>query len=92
MSDKLNKFREEYFSNEVLDIYDFFTKEQLEVIEKLGLKIENKKYSIYDFDVLAMDFFKFYKEKEKLKDKGIEVQDYMDILAIFEKINDIYNL
>lgn len=92
MSDKLNKFREEYFSNEVLDIYDFFTKEQLEVIEKLGLKIENKKYSIYDFDVLAMDFFKFYKEKEKLKDKGIEVQDYMDILAIFEKINDINNL
>ncbi|MBR2743931.1 MAG: hypothetical protein IKE01_01360 [Clostridia bacterium] len=92
MSDKLNKFREEYFSNEVLDIYDFFTKEQLKVIEKLGLKIENKKYSIYDFDVLAMDFFKFYKEKEKLKDKGIEVQDYMDILAIFEKINDINNL
>lgn len=92
MSDKLNKFREEYFSNEVLYIYDFFTKEQLEVIEKLGLKIENKKYSIYDFDVLAMDFFKFYKEKEKLKDKGIEVQDYMDILAIFEKINDINNL
>lgn len=92
MSDKLNKFREEYFSNEVLDIYDFFTKEQLEVIEKLGLKIEKKKYSIYDFDVLAMDFFKFYKEKERLKDKGIEVQDYMDILAIFEKINDINNL
>ena len=92
MSDKLNKFREEYFANEVLNIYDFFTKEQLEVIEKLGLKIEKKKYSIYDFDVLAMDFFKFYKEKEKLKDKGIEVQDYMDILAIFEKINDINNL
>ena len=92
MSDKLNKFREEYFSNEVLDIYDFFTKEQLEVIEKLGLKIENKKYSIYDFDVLEMDFFKYYKEQEKLKDKGIEVQDYMDILAIFDKISDINNL
>lgn len=92
MSNKLNKFREEYFSNEILDIYHFFTKEQLEIIEKLGLKIENKKYSIYDFDVLEMEFLKFYKEPEKLKEKNIDIQDYKDTIAIFDKINDINNL
>lgn len=42
MNEKFNKFREEYFSNYILDIYHFFTKEQLEIIEKLGLKIEQK--------------------------------------------------
>lgn len=35
MSEKANKVREEYFSNNFLDIYHFFTKEQLEIINKL---------------------------------------------------------
>ena len=88
MSERLNKFREEYFSNEILDIFPFFTKEQIEIIEKLGKKIEQRKYSVYDFDVLEMEIIKFYKEPEKLREKNITQEDYMSILAVFDKISE----
>ena len=35
-----------------LEIYHFFTEEQIKIIEKLEQKVEYKKYSIYEFDIL----------------------------------------
>ena len=92
MSEQLKKFREEYFSNEILDIYHFFTKEQLDLIEKLGLKIEDKKYSVYDFDVLEMDIGKYYREPKMLEEKGITKEELMAIIEIFDKISEENNL
>ena len=47
MSEELDKFKKDYFSNRILEIYLFFTKEQLEILNKLGIKVENKKYSTF---------------------------------------------
>lgn len=88
MSEKLNKFRESYFSDEILDIYHLFTKDQLETIKKLGLEIQNKKYSVYDFDVLEMEIIKFYKIQNELKEKNITTDEYMSVVSVFDKISE----
>lgn len=92
MSEKLNKVREEYFSNNFLDIYHFFTKEQLEIINKLGERVEDKKYSTYDFDVLQSHIIKYHKLRNKLKEKGVSNGEYDDILNILDKISENYNI
>lgn len=92
MSEKLNKIREDYFSNKILDIYHFFTKEQLEIMNKLGEIVEDKKYSTYDFDVLQSNIIKYYKEREKLKEKNVTNEEYEDILIVLDKISENYNI
>ena len=92
MDEKVNNFRKDYFSNECIDIYHFFTKEQLQVLNKLNLKIEDKKYSLYDFDVLEMEIMKYYKDREKLKEKAITDKEYEKIIEIFDKIKEEKNV
>lgn len=92
MSESVNKFRDEYFSNEYLEIYHFFTKEQLETINKLGVKVEDKKYSTYDFDKLESIIIRYYKLRKKLKEISVSNEEYDEILNIFDKISNQYNI
>lgn len=92
MNERLNKIREDYFSNNFLDIYHFFTKEQLEIINKLGEKVENKKYSTYDFDMLQSKIIKYHKLRNKLKEKGVSNGQYDEILNLLDRISENYNI
>ena len=92
MEEKVNNFRKNYFSNDCIDIYHFFKKDQLQVLNKLNLKIEDKKYSLYDFDLLEMEIMKYYKDREKLKEKAITDKEYEIIIEIFDKIKEEYKV
>lgn len=92
MSERLDNFLKEYSTNEFLDIFNFFTKEQLEIIEKLGLKIENRKYTVYDYDVLRIEILKFYNEPKELDKTDATKEECELVLNTFQKISDFYNL
>lgn len=92
MSERLDNYFKEYSTNEFLDIYNFFTKEQLEIIEKLGLKIENKKYSVSDYDALKLEILKLYNEANELSKTDVKKDECESVLNVFDKISDKYNL
>lgn len=92
MSERLDKFLKEYSTKEFLDIYHFFTKEQLEIINRLGLKIEDKKYSVFDYDALRMEILKFYHEPKELDKTDVTKEECELILDTFQKISTDYNL
>ena len=89
MSEELDKFKKDYFSNRILEIYLFFTKEQLEILNKLGIKVENKKYSTFEFDEIQS---KIVLIKTKLKEKGISDIEYEQLLNVLDKISEKYNI
>jgi len=92
MSERLDNFLKEYSTNEFLDIYHFFTKEQLEIIKKLGLEIENKQYSVSDYDALRIEILKYYNEPNELNKTDVTKEECELILDIFQKLSDYYNL
>lgn len=92
MSERLDKFLKEYSTNEFLDIYKFFTGEQLEIIKRLGLDMEHKKYSVSDYDALRMEILKFYNEPKELEKTDVTKEECELVLNTFQKISDDYNL
>lgn len=92
MSERLDKFLKEYSTNEFLDIYNFFTKEQLEIIKRLGLEIEQKKYSVFDYDALRIEFYKFCNESVELDKTDVTDEECKSVLNVFKEISEYYNL
>lgn len=92
MSEKLDKFIEDCTSNNNLKIYHFFTKEQIKIIEKLGQKVENKNYTIYEFDILEDDIYDYLKFPDKLDEKGVSQEEYTQLIDTFKEICKKYNL
>lgn len=92
MSKELDNFIEDCTSKEFLEIYHFFTKEQLIIIQKLGQKVEDKKYTIYEFDNLEDDIINYLKYPEKLTEKGISREAYQELINTFKKICEKYDL
>ena len=82
----------EYSTNEFLDIYHFFTKEQLEIIKRLGLEIENRKYSVSDYDALRMEILKYYNKPQELSKTDVTKEECESVIDIFQKISNDYNL
>ena len=92
MSKKLDKFMEDCTSVKDLEIYHFFTKEQIEIIEKLEQKVENRKYSIYEFDIIEDAILNYLKSPDKLSEKGITQESYNQLINTFKEICKKYKL
>lgn len=92
MSDKLDKLMKNCVSKAILDIYNFFTKEQIKSLEKLGIILENRKYTINEFDKLDEKIREYYKSEDKLKQKGILKQEYLSLLDVLNNIAIKYEL
>ena len=71
------------------------------MINKLGIKIKDKIYTEYEFEVLNMDLLAYYKdddmneeELEMTKDlekTGVSREKYNRLIEKVEEINKIYN-
>lgn len=92
MSKKLDKYIEDCSSKNILDIYHFFTKEQIAMIEKLGQKLENKKYTITEFDNLEDDIIEYLKSPEKLEKRGVSLEEYHNLIDTFKEVCKKYKL
>lgn len=92
MSKKLDEYMHDCISKKILDIYNFFTKEQLQILNKLGIVIENKKYTINDYDIMQSKLLKFYNSKELLQTKGVTPEECHKLIDIFYKIADKYEI
>lgn len=95
------KWSEKYHNEEIIDLKKHFTIEDFNLINKLGIKIKDKIYTEYEFEVLNMDLLAYYKdddmneeELEMTKDldgTGVSKEEYDKLLCKIEEINKLYN-
>ena len=90
----------EYSTKEVINIKKELSKKELQLIEKLGIKLKDKIYTEQEFECLNMDLLKYYKDddmsEEELKysvklPEGVTRKEYNDLLDKINEINQKYN-
>ena len=95
------KWSEKYHNKEVVELKKYFTIENFNTISKLGIKIKDKIYTQYEFEVLSMDILAFYIDDDMtaeeieftkdLKETGVSKEEYDNLLEKIEEINKLYN-
>lgn len=84
-----------YSNEKKLNIYSYFTEKQLNILQKLFIKIENRLYSEREFFQFEMYLYDAYEKTiygemiqgKVLKSKNITIEQYKTILDIFHKIS-----
>lgn len=95
------KHLEEYHNKEIIDLTKHFSSEELGMIEQLGIKIKDKIYTEYEYELLNIELFIFYRDEDMneeelkkvrpLENTGISRKQYNSLIEKVEKINEIYN-
>ena len=91
------KVNESYYVDEFLNLNNFLDNKDIELINKLGIKIKNKLYTDCEFDIffgeiLEYQYDKYMSDEEKkmskpLRKTGVSRLEYNQLL---DKINYIY--
>lgn len=94
------KWDEKYHNEEVVDLKKHLTEDDIKIIEKLEIKIKDKIYTKYEFEVLHLDLLAYYKDDDISKEEldmvksldntGVSQDEYSKLLDKFENINKFY--
>lgn len=90
--EKYNNLRHKYLNENIINIYTHLTQKQLKTLEKLKIKVENELYTIHDFDKKQSELLECNNNKNKLIDACVSLEECDEIINIFYKIADEYNL
>ena len=98
---KLNKKYEQYCNKEIVDLKQYFSKEDFEILKKLGIEVKDKIYTEREFEVLDGEYILYYYEDEMdeeekadskpLENTGVTREEYNKLLEKFHKINLEFN-
>ena len=93
---------EKYYREKIVDFYKFLKESDIEILEKLGIKVDlTKIYTEYEYDLLNMELITYYEDAEYLdgtkvppeknvEDYNVTKEDYNRILEIFFNIGVNY--
>lgn len=89
-----------YCNKKIINLYNYFSKEDIAVLKKINIIIENILYSQRDFDIFNELLLNYYETNENdeiiqscnLKKLNISKKQYIKILEIFNKIEKDYDL
>lgn len=59
---------------EKIDITKYFSEEELNILKRLDIKILNKIYTEYEYDLLEMDIQAYYQDEDD--DESPELQEF----------------
>lgn len=86
-----------YHKDEKYDLKQIFTEEELDIIKRLKIEIQDKIYTEYELDVLEMDVFDYYQDeddepedleyKKELSEVGVRQEEYGNLLDRFNSID-----
>ena len=97
----LDKWKEKYRTEEIVNIKEEFTIEELALLKKLGVELKDKVYTEYEFEILDGEVIKFYYEDEMTNDEkeeciplpeGVSREEYNNLVEKISKINKEHNL
>lgn len=98
---KIGRIEEKYHNVPVVDVMKELSQESIEIIRKLGIEIEDKIYTEYEFDLLEGEVFDYYiyeemPEEEKiyvksLEGTGLTNEDVKKVIREMYAISDNHN-
>lgn len=82
--------KKDYYNIPKISVYAIFNAPQnlwaLNVLDKLGIQLENKLYTEYEFECLRVDVAEYYGNEEKLP-IGVTKEEYKKLREILDNIN-----
>ena len=85
----------DYYNVKIINLKKEFTQEELNILERLEIKIEDKQYTEYELNIVEMKLLYYYKDEEKnyiypLKN-GVNETQYDMVFNKFQEIIKKYN-
>lgn len=93
-------WREKYYNLEIININEYLTQTDRQLLEKLEIKIKDKIYTEFECECLYMDFLKYYDDPENdlsederkyqksLDGTGVTREEYNEVLKKIERLNE----
>lgn len=82
--------KKDYYNIPKISVYAIFNDQKnlwaLNILKKLGIQLENKLYTEYEFECLRVDVAEYYGNEEKLPPE-VSKEDYRKIREILDNIN-----
>ncbi len=57
-----NKWSDDYHNKKYVNILEFLSREDIEIIKKLNIDVKEKKYTKYELEVLYLELLRYYDE------------------------------
>lgn len=72
---KLNnsEWKEKYYNERNIKLKENFNEQELQVLKKLGIELEDKLYTNYEYECIEIDIFAYCDDKDKLSKEDIEI-------------------
>lgn len=96
MSNNYAEWHERYLNKEVINIKEYLDSNDIEILRKLGIIIENKLYTCHGFDVVHGDLLEYYLDDDMTKEEleetktldgtGVTRTEYNWVIKKFEKM------
>lgn len=93
------EWQKKYHEKKIIKLIEEVTKKEIKTLQKLGIEIENKIYTEYEYEILKLELIKYYKnydmDKEELKKvkplvNGVTRSKYNELLEKFYQIDKKY--
>lgn len=91
-----DKWRDKYYNKQFIDLNKYLDEDNIKILNKLGITIEQKIYTEYEYDILEQKVLEYYKDEDtdeeelqyvkSLEDRGVSNEEYQNLLKIFDKI------
>ena len=104
ISKQHQEWREKYYNLEIININEYLTQTDKQLLEKLGIKIKDKIYTEFECECLYIDFLKYYDDPENdlsederkyqksLDGTGVTREEYNAVLKKVEELNNNFSL
>ncbi len=94
------KWYNDYCNKRFISLSEYFDKNDLIILNKLDIILEEKIYTEREFELMDMSLYEYYEENEDneiiesdlLKEKLVTKEEYKKVLDMFTKISRDYNL
>ena len=98
-----DKWSEIYHNKKILNIYDYLDESDINLLNKLGVKIEENSCSEYQYDIIKQQLSAYYVDEEEspevqeelkkyqksLEEAGVTQDEYDALLEKFDSIDEI---
>ena len=87
-----NKLQGDYYTKRFINIKKYLTEEYNDILKKLNINIEDKNYTYFEFAQINSKVVTTRKNTKLLETMNIDSSKYLELLNIFDKIENDYNL
>ena len=89
----------EYYDEKIINLKKYLNENDLQTLEKLGIKVEDKFYTACEYEIFSGEVSRYYKEDdyseedlefvESLEGTGVSQEEYDDLMEKMDIMGEI---